>query len=159
MKIKSFIAMRKITALFSVIMLTEQLASTGAVLYVHAEEPTTVYSIEHHVTSSWEGGYNAEMVLRNLTDTDTEDWSVTFSTSDEITNLWGGIITECREVTNSDYTEALVEASFEINEKDDAENEKEDTESYAVKEEDADVENCDGFNDRMGCKRDYSLEL
>ena len=53
MKTRNFKTTRKVTMLLSAILLSEQLASTGAVLYAHAEEVTPVeYTIEHSVTSS-----------------------------------------------------------------------------------------------------------
>ena len=110
MKTKRFKSSRKITALLSAIMLSEQLASTGAVIYAHAEDAVPAkYTIEHKVTSSWDGGCTAEIILTNNADVATENWSVTFCSSDEITNLWGGKITDCQEITESYYAEGLVE--------------------------------------------------
>ncbi|MBO6206358.1 MAG: cellulose binding domain-containing protein [Lachnospiraceae bacterium] len=116
-------ATRRITLALSAILLSEQLAGTGAVLYAHAEnEEKTEYSIEQSVTSSWDGGCNANIILTNLADKDTQDWSVVFCSSDKITNLWGGEITECIEFSSfveeeqdeeyEEYDEAFAEDWF-----------------------------------------------
>ena len=65
-------ATRNITAFLSAIMLMEQLAGTGAVIYAHAaEEAEANYSIEHNVTVAWDDGCSAEIILTNLADTET----------------------------------------------------------------------------------------
>lgn len=104
---------RKITALLSAIMLTEQLTSTGAIL-AHAEDvPPAEYVIEHNVTSAWDGGCTAEIILTNQAEADTESWSVTFCTRDKITSLWGGKITECEELLVSDASVEMDDAAEE----------------------------------------------
>ena len=101
---------RKFAAFVAAIMLTEQVASMAPAQYVHAEgKEKAEYSIEQSVTASWDGGYNAEIILTNLSDYNTKDWTLTFCTSDEITNLWGGNITECQEITNDEETNAISE--------------------------------------------------
>ena len=117
MKTKQSKVTRRITMALSAIMLSEQLAGTGAVLYAHAEdEIKTEYKIEHSVTSSWDGGCNANIILTNLADRDTQDWSITFSTTDKITNLWGGTITECLEFKTAEE-EADIEELEEADDK------------------------------------------
>ncbi|MBO6207612.1 MAG: cellulose binding domain-containing protein [Lachnospiraceae bacterium] len=155
MKIKHSKVTQKITALLSVVLLSEQLATTGAVLYAHAEDVLSEdYSIEHHVTSTWDGGCSAEIILTNLSEKDTEDWKITFCSTDRITNLWGGTITECLEETGSYDTEEdaseveegaeedenaiLSEENIEAEENfEDAETEKSADETEGAKTEDA----------------------
>ncbi len=106
MKIKKSKVTRIITVLLSTVMFFEQFATTDAMFYSHAEDVLSEdYSIEHRITSTWDGGCSAEIILTNLSDKDTKDWTVTFCTTDEITNLWGGTITECREQKTSYGTE------------------------------------------------------
>ena len=118
MKTKQSKVTRRITMALSLVMLAEQLAGTGAVLYAHAEdEVKTEYSIEQNVSASWEGGCNATITLTNLADKDTQDWSVTFCTYDKITSLWGGTITECVEFDNyvveeDDVEDEIIEEWF-----------------------------------------------
>ena len=110
MKTKQSKVTRRITMALSAIMLSEQLAGTGAVLYAHAEdEIKTEYKMEHSVTSSWDGGCNANIILTNLADRDTQDWSITFSTTDKITNFWGGTITECLELKTAEEESETVD--------------------------------------------------
>ena len=94
MKTKRNKGTRKITALLSAMMISGQFASTSAVIYAHAEgEATKDYSVEQNVSSSWDGGCCAEIVLTNLADTETQDWEITFTTTDKISSLWNGSIT------------------------------------------------------------------
>ncbi len=138
MKSKRTKATRKITMLLAMTMLSEQLVSTGAVLYAHAEDVTSAeYTIEHGVTSSWDGGCTAEIILTNKADVDTEKWSVSFCTCDEITNLWGGQITDCQEITESYYGEGRVEV-FEENKEEvlsETDNYREETEVAPLEDE------------------------
>ena len=136
MKIKHSKLARRITALLSAVLLSEQLATTGAVLYVHAEDVQPEnYSIDHNVTNSWDGGCSAEIILTNLADSETQAWEITFCTKDRITNLWGGTITECQEY--------LVEAaSVELNENEEGSSEADvaETEEAVSTEENEDAE-------------------
>ncbi|MBR3515956.1 MAG: cellulose binding domain-containing protein [Lachnospiraceae bacterium] len=141
---------RKITVLLSAIMLSEQLAGTGAVLYAHAEdEAVAEYTIEHNVNNSWDGGCSAEIILTNLADRETQDWKITFCTKDKITNLWGGSIVDCQEYlveaasvelgeNEEDYTEEE-EVDAESEETNDS-GESEDTEATEEAEVDEEAE-------------------
>ena len=109
MKAKRTKVTRKFTAAMSALMIAGQFASTGAI-YAHAENASGVdYSVEQNVTSSWYGGCCAEIVLTNLSDSETENWKISFSSTDKISNLWNGTITACVETGDSyQYTvEAL----------------------------------------------------
>ena len=59
------------------------------------------YAISTAVTNEWEGGYNAEITITNLTTEPMEDWSLSCTCQDEITNVWNGIL-ESGEATGSD---------------------------------------------------------
>lgn len=97
---------RVIAALLAVVMFIAQIGESVPAFYVHAEGEAE-YSIEHKVNSSWDGGCNAEFILKNLSNTGTKDWSISFSTTDVITDIWGGTITECREVSDENTTTGL----------------------------------------------------
>ena len=99
---------RKLTALLSGVVLSGQFA-TGAVISAHAESDVVDYSVEQNVSSSWYGGCCAEIVLTNLAGTETEGWKITFSTTDKITNLWNGTITET--IAMGDSYQYTVEAA------------------------------------------------
>ena len=99
---------RKLTALLSGVVLSGQFA-TGAALYAQAEGETVDYSVEQNVSSSWYGGCCAEIVLTNLAGMETEGWKITFSTTDKITNLWNGTITET--IATGDSYQYTVEAA------------------------------------------------
>ncbi|HOO80189.1 MAG TPA: cellulose binding domain-containing protein [Lachnospiraceae bacterium] len=76
------------------------------VLMVQAEEDRRTcedheYAISTAVTNEWEGGYNAEITITNLTTEPMEDWSLSCTCQDEITNVWNGIL-ESGEATGSD---------------------------------------------------------
>lgn len=110
MKNKASKATRKITALLTGVMLSGQFATAGTAIYARAESEAAVdYSVEQNVSSSWYGGCCAEIVLTNLANTETEGWKITFSTTDKISNLWNGSITETIDLGDSyQYTvEAL----------------------------------------------------
>ena len=95
-----------ITGLLAVIMMTEQVGGVLPMSSVYAEgKAEDKCVIEYNVNSTWEGGCNAEINIQNLADTDTKDWSATFCSSDDITDIWGGKITECLEITddNNEY--------------------------------------------------------
>ena len=110
MKKKQSKVTRRSTMALSAIMLSEQLAGTGAVLYAHAEdEIKNEYKIEHNVTASWDGGCNANIILTNLADRETQDWSITFCTEDKIESIWGGTITECLEINKAEELEETKE--------------------------------------------------
>ncbi|MBO6207029.1 MAG: cellulose binding domain-containing protein [Lachnospiraceae bacterium] len=103
MKFKRTKTTRKITKLLAMTMLSEQIMMAAPVINAHAAEETPAeYSIEYNVTSPWGSGCVAELTLNNLADADTENWTVSFCTKDEITNLWGGRITERKELLVSD---------------------------------------------------------
>ncbi len=105
---KDLIITRVVAAVLAFAMFATQLSETMPVFYVCAEgEAETEYSIEHKVNSSWDGGCNAEFILKNLSNTGTKDWSISFSTTDVITDIWGGTITECREVSDENTTTGL----------------------------------------------------
>ena len=135
MKTKQSKVTRRITMALSAIMLSEQLAGTGAVLYSHAEdEIKTEYKIEHSVNSSWDGGCNANIILTNLADRDTQDWSITFCTEDKIESIWGGTITECLEINKAEELEEAEEIK-EDEEAEDAEEAFEDIFEEAFEDE------------------------
>ena len=101
MKIGKWKVIRKMSALLAGIILFEQISGTLPMIYACAEEDTTTaYSIEHKITSSWDGGCNAEITLTNLSESETLDWSFSFNSYDYITSLWGGKITE--KITEAD---------------------------------------------------------
>lgn len=52
-------------------------------------EKNTPYEISYSVTSEWEGGYNAEIIIRNRSDMPMEDWKLYFTAEASIQNLWG----------------------------------------------------------------------
>lgn len=53
------------------------------------QKKNTPYEISHSVTSEWEGGYNAEIIIRNRSDMPMEDWKLYFTAEASIQNLWG----------------------------------------------------------------------
>ena len=48
------------------------------------------YSVDHEIVNSWDGGYQADLILNNLSDKDMTDWQISFTISAEITDSWGG---------------------------------------------------------------------
>lgn len=48
------------------------------------------YSVDHEIVTSWDGGYQADLTLNNLSDKDMTDWQISFTISAEITDSWGG---------------------------------------------------------------------
>lgn len=48
------------------------------------------YSVDHEIVTSWDGGYQADITLNNLSDKDMTDWLISFTISAEITDSWGG---------------------------------------------------------------------
>lgn len=95
-----------ITPLLSIAMLTEQIGTTLPLAYVYAEgKIEEKYSIEHNVNATWEGGCNAEIKLQNFADKEVKDWSLVFCAADEITYIWGGRITECKEIADDSNKE------------------------------------------------------
>lgn len=96
---KKFKRMRRITFFLTIVLLAEQIILTWEPVFAYAAGKREIeYTIEHKVTSSWDGGYTAEIVLINQNDYDSEGWTVIFNTTDEITNLWGGEITDRQEL-------------------------------------------------------------
>ena len=65
-----------------------------AVFSVLADESADLIDLFHIIiVSAWNGGYQGEFSLKNTADQDIKDWSVTFTTYDEITDCWGGEVT------------------------------------------------------------------
>lgn len=94
-----------IAALLAVVILIEQIVAISPMHYVNAQGDTEVeYSIDHKVNSSWNGGCNAEIIMKNISNAGTKDWSISFSTYDDITDIWGGKITECMEISDENDT-------------------------------------------------------
>ena len=56
-------------------------------------EKSNEYGIIFNVTSQWDGGFTADVVLENTSDTAVKAWSVSFDTNCEITNIWNAEIT------------------------------------------------------------------
>ncbi len=99
MNIRRFDVMRIATAILSVVLFFEHFVISSKAIFARAEDIVLEnYSIEYNVSDYWDGGYSADIILNNLTDTDIENWQISFCTYDKITNLWGGNITECLEI-------------------------------------------------------------
>lgn len=71
---------------------------------VKADEISAEYSLEKTVVCSWEEGYQGEIVLKNLTDKKMTNWSLSVSTKCQITDLWGGVITDSQIVSENEMT-------------------------------------------------------
>ena len=50
------------------------------------------YEITFTIESSWEGNYNGNFQITNTGDSEIVDWSMKFSTDDDINNIWNAVI-------------------------------------------------------------------
>ncbi|WP_304452682.1 cellulose binding domain-containing protein [Nocardiopsis sp. YSL2] len=59
---------------------------------VAAESRATGCEVGYQVTSEWNGGFNAEVTVTNVSDSPAEGWAVTWTFADgqEVTNAWNG---------------------------------------------------------------------
>lgn len=48
--------------------------------------------VDFDVTGQWEGGFNGEITITNLTDTMIENWQIEMEFPQEITNIWNAAI-------------------------------------------------------------------
>jgi len=71
-------------------LITVALSITEVLGYlpVYAADPEE-YSLENTVVSSWEGGYQGELLLRNLSDREMTEWSINFASANRISDYWG----------------------------------------------------------------------
>ena len=83
-----------------------------------ADVPSDVYEYEADgykvistLSSSWEGGFNADIVIQNTGANDIKDWHVAFSAQYEISNIWIAAIVSCEDGTylikNADWNETI----------------------------------------------------
>jgi len=72
-------------------LITVALSITEVLGYlpVYAADPEEEYSLENTVVSSWEGGYQGELLLRNLSDREMTEWSINFASANRISDYWG----------------------------------------------------------------------
>ena len=107
--------MRLLSAVLAAVMLVIQFGR----FQVFAEENTDVLALSHKMVSVWNGGYQGEFNLKNTSDQDIKDWSVTFTTYAEIIDCWGGEVTSSVSIeedvpqytytiTSSDYNNFIV---------------------------------------------------
>ena len=47
------------------------------------------YSVNNNITSTWEEGYTGSLNIKNLRDTDIEDWVLTVQSEDGFNSVWG----------------------------------------------------------------------
>ncbi|MCR4642467.1 MAG: cellulose binding domain-containing protein [Lachnospiraceae bacterium] len=59
---------------------------------VKAKDTEIKYALEHRVISSWDGGYQGEIELSNLSNEKMTDWNITIITPNQITDMWGGFL-------------------------------------------------------------------
>lgn len=52
------------------------------------------FQVIYQIDSQWKGAFNARVTIKNTSDKKIENWVIRFKTSNCITNLWNGIITE-----------------------------------------------------------------
>ena len=50
------------------------------------------FDVTFNIESEWENHYNGLIKIRNISDTDIENWKISFVTSNEIENIWCGEI-------------------------------------------------------------------
>ena len=72
-------------------LITVALSITEVLGYLpaYAANQEEEYSLENTVVSSWEGGYQGELLLRNLSDREMTEWSIDFTSPNSISDYWG----------------------------------------------------------------------
>ena len=109
-KVKKNDLMRLLSAVLAAVMLIIQFGR----FQVFAEENTDVLALSHKMVSVWNGGYQGEFNLKNTSDQDIKDWSVTFTTYAEITDCWCGEVTSSVSIDNDvpKYTYMITSADY-----------------------------------------------
>lgn len=52
------------------------------------------YNVIFNITDKWENFYNAEIIINNISDTDIENWEISFKLADKISDIWCAKIVE-----------------------------------------------------------------
>lgn len=50
------------------------------------------YEVAFKITSQWEGAFNADIIIKNISDKNIDNWSISFTMPHSITNIWNGVI-------------------------------------------------------------------
>ena len=78
---------RLTAGLVTLALCCSELASYIPAMAVGSEDE---YSVDHEIVTSWDGGYQADLTLNNLSDKDMTDWQISFTIPAVITDSWGG---------------------------------------------------------------------
>lgn len=54
----------------------------------------TDYNVEYQLSDSWDGGFNANLLITNLSDVPVDDWSLSFYFDRSIRNVWNAKVTD-----------------------------------------------------------------
>ncbi len=68
------------------------------------------YSVEHHVTAEWEGGYKAEIRITDRSGEPMEGWSLSFCCESAITEVWDGVLTadgDGYQISGTEYNSVI----------------------------------------------------
>lgn len=69
------------------------------------------YNIDFDITEKWGNYYNANITINNISDSDIENWEITFNTPNKITNIWCAKITnhiqDCYTIKNVDWNKDI----------------------------------------------------
>ena len=79
-----------------------------------AERSGDEYSVDHEIVNSWDGGYQADLILNNLSDKDMTDWQISFTISAEITDSWGGTFVLSDSVEYEDENDESVNNTYVV---------------------------------------------
>lgn len=75
------------------------------------------YEIDYKITADWKEAYNAEITITNTTDETIDNWALGFTMSDEITQIWNGVIKKAENGTyiiKNDRTNQDIQAGKSI---------------------------------------------
>ncbi len=73
------------------------LAEGFVVHEVESFVPVSSYQVETVIVNEWEGGYTGELRITNLSDVKLEDWCLSFTSADEIVDLWNADIVSAED--------------------------------------------------------------
>lgn len=69
------------------------------------------YNVEFKITSAWEDAFNVEVTIRNTSETEIENWAISFAMPYEIINIWNGEVTYSEEeiyiIKNATYNQDI----------------------------------------------------